>query len=141
MPTPTQSATSTTASSLSPAAGTSNKIGADKELFLKLLLTQLKNQDPLNPLQDKDFIAQLAQFSSLETLQSINGRVTSSETATLAMQAASLIGKTAVVLDPSSENAQPLGGQVTAVTLMGGDEPELTIGDGSYPLSWLVAVK
>jgi flagellar basal-body rod modification protein FlgD len=37
-----------------------------KEEFLKILMTQLQNQDPLNPMEDKEFIAQMAQFSTLE---------------------------------------------------------------------------
>ncbi len=47
-----------------------------KTEFLKLLVTQLKNQDPLNPLDNEQFIAQLATFSSLEQLISINAAVT-----------------------------------------------------------------
>ena len=43
-----------------------------KEDFLQLLTVQLKFQDPLNPMQDTDFIAQMAQFSSLEQLQNMN---------------------------------------------------------------------
>lgn len=48
----------------------SNKL--DKNAFLHLLITQLKNQDPMNPMKDKEFIAQMAQFSSLEQLQQMN---------------------------------------------------------------------
>lgn len=53
----------------SNASNISGDIGKDE--FLNLLVTQLKNQDPLNPMQDKEFIAQMAQFSSLEQIQNL----------------------------------------------------------------------
>ncbi|MDX8362249.1 MULTISPECIES: flagellar hook assembly protein FlgD [Bacillaceae] len=43
-----------------------------KDDFLKILMTQLQNQDPLNPMQDKDFIAQMATFSSLEQMMAMS---------------------------------------------------------------------
>lgn len=44
----------------------------DKDAFIKILLTQLANQDPSNPMQDREFIAQMAQFSALEQMTNLN---------------------------------------------------------------------
>jgi flagellar basal-body rod modification protein FlgD len=46
-----------------------------KDDFLKILMTQLQNQDPLNPMQDKDFVAQMATFSSLEQMTNMNSTI------------------------------------------------------------------
>ncbi|TCO79945.1 flagellar hook capping FlgD N-terminal domain-containing protein [Marinisporobacter balticus] len=43
-----------------------------KDAFLQLLVTQLSHQDPLNPVEDKEMLAQMAQFSSLEQMQTFN---------------------------------------------------------------------
>ncbi len=55
-------------------AKSTQELGKDE--FLKLLVTQLQNQDPMNPVDNEQFIAQLATFSSLEQLISINKAVT-----------------------------------------------------------------
>ncbi|OQP05353.1 flagellar hook assembly protein FlgD [Geobacillus sp. 44B] len=54
-----------------PERKTGNQI-LGKDDFLKILLAQLQNQDPLNPMEDKDFIAQMATFSSLEQMINIS---------------------------------------------------------------------
>jgi len=59
---------STTSSTLQGSAGTLFGQQADSQTFLLLLVTQMKNQDPLNPQDPTEFVSQLAQFSSLEQL-------------------------------------------------------------------------
>lgn len=58
-----------------PTKQNTKKYGTDalgKDAFMTLLVTQMQNQDPLNPSSDTEFIAQLAQFSSLEQMQNLN---------------------------------------------------------------------
>ncbi len=54
------------------ARGLKYKQSLGQDEFLKLLVTQLKHQDPLSPMKDKDFIAQMAQFSALEQMTKVN---------------------------------------------------------------------
>lgn len=69
----------------------------DKDAFFKLMLTQLKHQDPMNPLKNHEMAAQLAQFSSLEQMTNMNttlGKIESKSSAPQDFQALNLIGKT-----------------------------------------------
>lgn len=75
----------------------------EKDEFLKLLVTQLSHQDPLKPMESHEFASQLAQFSSLEQLQNMNGTMEESIMSDYMMTqsinntlATTLIGKTAV---------------------------------------------
>ncbi|MGO4542679.1 flagellar hook capping FlgD N-terminal domain-containing protein [Paenibacillus sp. 2TAB19] len=63
-----------------------------KDQFLSILVTQLRNQDPMQPMQDKDFIAQMAQFTSVE--QMVNMAAEVSKLRQSIGSASSLIGKT-----------------------------------------------
>ncbi|MFT7387456.1 MAG: flagellar basal-body rod modification protein FlgD [Candidatus Endobugula sp.] len=81
--------------------------------FLELMITQMENQDPLSPQENSDFIAQLAQFSSVEGLERLNTNFdsfTSSFISNQALQASSLVGRSVSV--PSSEAALSEGGFV-----------------------------
>lgn len=67
-----------------------------KNDFLKLLVTQLQNQDPLDPQSNEEFVAQLAQFSALEQMQNINSTLETNSILTQSVNnalSASLIGK------------------------------------------------
>lgn len=69
-----------------------------KDAFLKLLVTQLEHQDPLNPTENTEFVAQLAQFSSLEGIQNLNSSLGGMKGSMEALQkfgSASLIGRNA----------------------------------------------
>lgn len=82
-----------------------------KDAFLQLLVTQLKNQDPLSPTDNSQFVSQMAQFSSLESMQNLNTTVdglATSYQSSQALQASSLVGRSVVVatdkaiLDPTT---------------------------------------
>lgn len=93
-----------------------------KDAFLKLLVTQLQNQDPMNPLQDTQFIAQMAQFSELEQMQNVNQTL-------VINQATSLIGRQVTWLDDAT--GEPRQATVTAVQVTP-DAVNVQVGDGIY---------
>lgn len=91
--------------------------GKDNELgqraFLKLMITQLEHQDPLSPQENSEFIAQLAQFSSVESLDRLNQNFdsfTNNFVANQALQASTLVGRSVTV--PTDLTQLPVGGVV-----------------------------
>ncbi|MEQ7919565.1 flagellar hook assembly protein FlgD [Xanthomonas sp. WHRI 1810A] len=92
-----------------------------KDSFLQLLVTQMQNQNPLDPQDNSEFVAQLAQFSSLETMQnlstsvdSISGMYQSSQ----ALQASSLVGSS-VIVDVGSTTVDTTAGLTGTVIVPG----------------------
>ena len=103
---------------------TSGTLGKDD--FLKLFVTQLQHQDPMNPMQDSDFMGQMASFSSLEQITNLaaaNERIASSLSSTGAI---GLLGRTVTYID---ENDQVRTGTVEKVSTTDG-KPFLTV-DGT----------
>ena len=87
------SVTPTTSGALgAAAAGTNPNAILGKDDFLKLLVTQLQHQDPMNPMDDKDFMGQMAQFSSLEQITNLVTATQAQSFSTQMSQAVGLIG-------------------------------------------------
>jgi flagellar basal-body rod modification protein FlgD len=108
------STVTSTASSQTTALGT--------DAFFKMLIAQLKYQDPLNPQDGSAFASQLAQFSSLEQLTNLNTAMTAQNlnyTNLLNTQAINLIGKevTAKHVDTSTSETTTVSGVVSAIQL------------------------
>ncbi|MBN2482997.1 MAG: hypothetical protein JXD21_02185 [Candidatus Omnitrophica bacterium] len=97
-----------------------------KEDFLQLLVVQMQTQDPLDPLKNEDFIAQLAQFNSLEQMITLNDQITSLSSLQALSSSSSLLGKTVEALD---EDGNTLEGKVTEVRYIDG-EVLLTLENG-----------
>jgi flagellar basal-body rod modification protein FlgD len=82
------------------AAANKDKSALGKDEFLKLLTNQLQNQDPTDPMDNSAFIAQLAQFSSLEQMSNVNDTLTkmlTGQTSALQTSSAQMVGKTAML--------------------------------------------
>ena len=81
-------------------SGTNDNSTLGKDAFLQLLVTQMQHQNPLDPQDNGEFVAQLAQFSSLEGITSLNESVTnitSAMASSQALQASSLVGRSVIV--------------------------------------------
>ncbi|MCB1190204.1 MAG: endoflagellar hook capping protein [Leptospiraceae bacterium] len=89
----------------------SQQLGKDD--FLKILITQLSSQDPTSPLKDQDFIAQMAQFSSLEQMKNISSGISRME----AKQNYTLVGK--YVSGPDFVTGEPVNGIAGALFVDG----------------------
>lgn len=106
----------------------------DKDAFLKILVMQLSNQNPLEPTSDTEFIAQLAQFSMLEQIQSLNTTMTTG-------QNQSLVGKHVYVTQEVEGQDQPelVFGKVNGILKQEGID-YILIGDEKFEASKVVGI-
>ncbi|NLL92998.1 MAG: hypothetical protein GX225_02470 [Clostridiales bacterium] len=106
-----------------------------KDAFLQLLVTQLQYQDPLSPQSNEDFVSQLAQFSTLEEMQSMTSSLTNSSALTL-------VGKNVIIEVGKSDglsNTSLIGGYVDYVQMIEG-KAYLSINDTLYKFEDLDSV-
>jgi flagellar basal-body rod modification protein FlgD len=120
---------STTTSAVTATSATTKK-AADpnilgKDDFLKLMVAQMKNQDPMNPADDKDNIAQMAQFSSLEQITNL---ATATQKLADSMQMTQTLGLIGHTVSYKAADGTMTSGTVSAVDVAGGT-PSLTVGD------------
>lgn len=104
--------------------------------FLKLLVTQMTSQDPMNPQKDTDFIAQMAQFSSLEQAKTMQADIAGLRNQQQLLQANALLGQT-VGLQVNEDTVA--AGVVSAVQIVAGT-PKIVVGGTSYDLGQVITI-
>ncbi len=134
---PTTGAVSSTISTYTGTAEGQQVGQLGKEDFLKLLVAQLRNQDPMKPMDDSQFLAQMAQFSSLERMQALDDQMSMLLQVEQLGQANGLIGK--LVEAASSEAGKTIKGTVDSVRMVDGS-PVLSIGGQSVKLEEVLSV-
>ncbi len=111
---------------------TSNELGKDD--FLKILIAQLSNQDPTSPLDNAEFIAQMAQFSSLEQMTNMSQSFEKMANFINSTEAQSMLGKT-VELDLGDSSVT---GSVEAATR--GSQPQILVNGMYYSMDKIKTV-
>src|SRR5664279_2456233 len=96
--------------------------------FLRLLVAQLAAQDPMNPVSNTDFAAQMAQFSTLQTTQTMQGNMAAVQSGLTGLSANTLLGKT---VNLQTADGQVITGVVSAVQYQSGT-PRLMVNGQAY---------
>jgi flagellar basal-body rod modification protein FlgD len=110
---------------------TKNVQDLGKDDFLKLLIFQLQNQNPLEPMKNEEFVAQLAQFNSLEQMQNLNKTMSSMTSLQVLTQTSSLIGR---VVEAMNSDSKVIQGVVKGVAMKDG-VAQVVIYDGTQNYS------
>ena len=134
------SATEGPTSGLLALAGSSSadsaKATSDHDTFLQLLVAQLKYQDPMNPTDSSQFMAQNAQFTALEKMQSVADGMDRLLSAQMSFGAAGMIGRQVSWVDDSGATQTGVASGVSFPAT----GPVLTVGGASVPLTSVTAV-
>jgi flagellar basal-body rod modification protein FlgD len=132
----TGSAAGTSDTSSTSGLATSSTDQMNKDMFLKLMVTQLKNQDPMNPTDSSQFLAQTAQFTSLEKLEAVAQQSAQALTAQMAFGASGLVGRSVSYTDATGAETK---GTVASVRFTS-TGPLLGIGDAEIELGKVTKV-
>ena len=126
------------------AAQGARSAAVDKDAFMKMLVAQLQNQDPMSPQDNQAMVAQLAQFSSLEQMQQLNQNILglavlqqTNAVMSQLTQSSALIGQRVTYIDP--ETNEELTGEVGKVKLLEG-VATLEIGGKDVPLGNVTSI-
>lgn len=115
-----------------------------KDEFLKLLITELTHQDPTNPMQDREFISQMAQFSSLEQMLNMNSNIGKFLNTMTFQSNYDLLGKNVEIelQDKADENGilKTINGTVDSI-MKNGDDTVVSVNGEMYPISGIVKVE
>ncbi|WP_449064657.1 flagellar hook assembly protein FlgD [Planomonospora algeriensis] len=122
--------TGATTAATGTAAASSGNSKLDKDTFLKLLVAQMRYQDPSNPTDTSAFMSQTAQFTEVERMEELVKQQGELLAAQLRLSASSLVGKTVGYTGPDGTDAV---GVVTSASF--GSTPTLRVGDTDVPLS------
>ena len=109
---------------------------ADKDMFLKLLVAQMKYQDPMNPTDSSEFLSQSAQFTALEKMSTTAEQVTQLVGLQMAFGASSLVGQTVTY---PMEDGTSVSGPVSSVKFTSAG-PILTVDGVDVPFSEITTV-
>jgi flagellar basal-body rod modification protein FlgD len=111
------------------AAGAKGGIGLDKDAFMKLLVAQLRYQDPMNPADGQEYMAQAAQFAAVERLEEISQAQSETVAYQQILLSSSLVGRHVKATDGDG----PVEGLVSGVKFDQG-HPVLVVGDKEIPV-------
>lgn len=112
--------------------------GLTQNDFLQLLVAQMQNQDPTNPMSSDQFLQEMASFTEVVDLAQIQQTENSVLANEVANQGLMLLGRTVSAVDPA--NGQTVSGTVSALTMVGG-QPMLSVGQSQVPVSAVVSVQ
>lgn len=118
------------------ASTTTSQTSGDKDLFLQLMVTQMRYQDPLNPTDSGEFLAQSAQFTALEKMQQVADQTALLLSAQMAFGASGLVGRNVTWTDAEGATRS---GVVSGVTF-GAGGPVLDVGGTEVPLGSVESV-